>query len=156
MGQHGAQVERVLEAVLKARAAKPFEPQLRKSLDQEYAEDQMQPIRDFMLDVCHRLAAARAHASVLAGPVRTDVPMMRDESYLLTNNNGLPRHLSFRFAIHQPGTLPKVMVGGWDEEAEREFQALAQEGVVTTFRFAAIIQVLERYLVRFLTGPGGH
>ena len=155
MGQHEAQAGRVLEAVLRARAANPVEPQPRKSVDQEYAEDQMRPIREFMLDVGHCLSTARAHASVVAGPVRTDIPMIRDESYLLTNNYGLPRHIRFRFAIHQPGTLPKLMIGDWDDEADREFQALAQDGVVTTFRFEAIIQVLERYLVRFLTGPGG-
>ena len=95
MGQHEAQAERVIEAVLKARAAKPVEPQPRKSLDQEYAEDQMRPIRDFILDVSQRLATARAHASVVAGPVRTDIPMIRDELHLLTNNTGLPQHLSF-------------------------------------------------------------
>lgn len=139
--------QRIADAVLSAKPPAPA-----GSAPPSQAEQALAPIRDLMLSLAQELEARRALASITALEPRDIAGQFRTEEYSLHANTGRHRILRIGFALKVPGKIPCVTLHGLDQQGSAEIAFLAEDGRVPVQRMDETLDILERFLTRFLAG----
>ncbi|WP_445504281.1 hypothetical protein [Microvirga sp. G4-2] len=139
--------QRIADAVLTAKSPAPA-----GSATPGQAEQALAPIRDLMLSLAQELEPRRATASITALEPRDVAGQFRTEEYSLHANTGRHRILRIGFALKIPGKIPCLTLHGLDQQGSAEIALLAEDGRIPAHRMDEILDVLERFLTRFLAG----
>ena len=139
--------QRIADAVLTAKPPAPA-----GSATPSQAEEALAPIRQLMLNLAQELDARRATASITALEPRDVAGQFRTEEYSLHANTGRHRILRIGFALKLPGKIPCLTLHGLDQQGSAETALLAQDGRIPVHRMDEILDILERFLTRFLAG----
>lgn len=139
--------QRIADAVLAAKSPAPA-----GSSNPSQAEQALAPIRQLMLSLARELEARRATASITALEPRDVAGQFRTEEYSLHANTGRHRTPRIGFALKLPGKIPCLTLHGLDQQGSAEIASLAQDGRIPVHRMDEILDILERFLTRFLAG----
>lgn len=146
MTDKNERARRIAEAVLSAKPAAPEEPQNSSPAEQELA-----PIRSLMVGLAGELRARRSVANITALETRDISGQFRSEDYSLHNNVGRHKTLRVTFMFKSPGMIPLLTVHGLDDEGSAEIALLLESDRIPAHRMDQILDILERFLTRFLT-----
>jgi hypothetical protein len=138
---------RIADAVLTAKPPAPAE-----STNPGQAEQELTPIRHLMLSLVHELEARRSVASITALEPRDIAGQFRTEEYSLHNNAGRHRILRVGFMLKMPGKIPCITLHGLDQQGSVEIAPLVEDSRIPAHRMDQILDVLEQFLIRFLSG----
>lgn len=139
--------QRIADAVL---TAKPLAPA--GSTVPSQAEQELAPIRHLMLGLANELEARRSVASITVLEPRDIAGQFRTEEYSLHTNTGRNRILRTGFVLRIPGKIPCLTLHGLDQQGSAEIAPLVEDGRIPAHRMDQILDVLERFLIRFLAG----
>lgn len=148
---------RIADAVL---TAKP--PASAEATDPSQAEQALAPIRDLMRSLAQELDARGSVARITVLEPRDIAGQFRTEEYSLLNNAGRHRMLRISFMLKVPGKIPCLTLHGLDQQGSAELAPLVEDGRIPAQHIEQILDVLERFLTRFLSGteslsgPSGH
>lgn len=145
MGESAERVKRIVRAVEAAVA-----PVAGKEVAASWCSANLQPLRHLMLGVGAQLAAAKSPASVTVVEFHEQMGE-REETYRLHNAAGEHATVRLRFLLG-PGAIPLAAFEGLDEQAEAALKPIAnREGMMEGYLKPKAIDVLEAFLIRFLT-----
>lgn len=139
--------QRIADAVLGAKPPAPAE-----STDPSQAEQALAPVRQLMLSLAQELDARGSMASITALEPRDIAGQFRTEEYSLLNNAGRHRIVRIGFMLKMPGKIPSLTLHGLDQQGSAELMPLVEDSRVPAQRMDQILDVLERFLTRFLAG----
>jgi len=139
--------QRIADAVLTAKPPAPA-----GSTNPSQAEQALAPIRQLMLSLAQELDARRAVASITALEPRDIAGQFRTEEYSLHANTGRHRILRIGFGLKMPGRLPCLTLHGLDQPGHAQLASLVEDGRIPAHYMDQVLDVLERFLIRFLSG----
>jgi hypothetical protein len=148
MTDQNERARRIADAVLRAKPAAPEEPR-----NPSPAEQELTPIRNLMLGLADELRSRRSVASIRGLEARDISGQFRNEDYSLHNNAGRHKTLRVAFMFKNPGMIPLLTVHGLDDEGNEEIAPLLEDSRIPARRMGQVLDILERFLVRFLAAP---
>jgi len=137
----------IANAVLEAKPPVPSE-----ATDPSPAEQALTPIRDLMRSLARELDARGSVANITVLEPTDIAGQFRTEEYSLLNNAGRHRILHIGFMLRVPGKIPCLALHGLDQQGSAELAPLAEDGRIPAQHMEQILDVLERFLTRFLPG----